>query len=155
MPSTETEYTLDKIIWIASERENDPESLQAITEEEVINNSEETLQLKEGCSYEYEILDQSFSLNPIPGIIHQSRKYPFRGRITPGNYVGRLPLRILTSSEPIDIAVEVRSSKSNYRDEYRKMLQEITVECTDLLMIHSSPVTPNPYINVSHLYSQW
>lgn len=141
MNSLQTEYTFKNIIWIASEKENDPDSLKLISEEEAVRNSEEILQLKEGCSYEYEILDETSRLQTILGIIHQSRKYPFRGRITTGNYVGRLPLKIITSLKTIDIAVEVRSSKSDYRSEYRKMLEYITAECTDLIMLHSSPVT--------------
>ena len=141
MPCFPKEYTYKKTIWIAAESDNDTEALVIISEEEAFRNSEEILQLKEGCSYEYEIQDENSKLESIPGIIHQSRKYPFRGRITPGNYVGRLPLKIITPSESIDIAVEIRSSKSNYRTEYRKMLEDITTECTELLMIHSSPVT--------------
>jgi predicted component of viral defense system (DUF524 family) len=141
MPSAQTEYTLKKIIWIASERENSKDALLLIPEEEAERNSEEILQLKEGCSYEYELQNEKSKLETIPGLIIQSRKHAFRGRITPGNYVGRLPLRIITESETIDLAVEVRSSKSDYRSEYRTMLEDITAECTDLLMIHSSPVT--------------
>lgn len=135
------ECTIKDILWIASENENDPDSLKEISEEDALRNSEEIVQLKEGCSYEYELKDPACRIKPLPGIIHQSRKHPFRGRITPGNYVGRLPLNIISPSGSIETAVEITSSKSDYRSEYRKMLEDITAECTDLLMIHSSPVT--------------
>ncbi|MBI9103760.1 MAG: DUF2357 domain-containing protein [Spirochaetales bacterium] len=134
-------YLIDNNFWIASENEYSTDSIVIVSPEEALRNSEEILQLKEGCSYEYEILDQSCKLVPIPGIIHQSRKHPYRGRITPGNYVGRLPLNIRSPLKNIDFAIEVRSSKANYRSEYRKMLEDITSECTELMMIHSSPVT--------------
>lgn len=134
-------FILNDIFWIASENENNTDSLLIITEEESLRNSEEIMQLKEGCAYEYEILDKHYNLDIIPGIVHQSRKYSFRGRITPGNYVGRLLLYFNSTSKKIPLAVEVRSSKANYRTDYRKMLEEITEECTDLLMSYSSPVT--------------
>jgi len=142
MPYPVKEFTYKDILWIASESNTDDDSLVTITEEEALRNSEEILQLKEGCSYEYELLDENSSLSIIPGIIHQSKKSTHRGRITPGNYAGRLPLNIIISPDKnTEIAVEVRSSKSDYRSEYRKMLEDIASECADLLMIHSSPVT--------------
>ena len=134
-------YILKDILWIAPESESIPDSIIIISKEEANINFEEPLQLKEGCSYEYEILIDQFKLDEIPGIIQTSKRHSNRGRISPGNYVGRLPLKIISDKELIEIAVEVRSSKSDYRTEYRKMLEDITFECTDLLMIHSSPVT--------------
>lgn len=134
-------YILNNILWIAPESDNVADSLIAISVEDAERNSEEILQLKEGCSYEYEFLDESLRFELIPGLVRISKKHAYRGRITPGNYVGRLPLKILSDTDSFTIAVEVRSLKSDYRTEYRKMLEDIATHCTDLIMIHSSPVS--------------
>lgn len=134
-------YLLENGLWIAPENDSYDDPIKVLSEFDAIKYSEEILQLKEGYSYEYSIQNEDSYLETIPGIIHQSRRYPFRGRITPGNYVGRLPLKIVTPKGDLGFAIEIRSSKSDYRKEYRRMLEEITIECTDLLMIHSSPVT--------------
>jgi len=110
---------------------------------------EERLQLLEGSSYNYELTD-SCTLQEIPRIVKQNRRSKNRGRITPGIYVGRLPLKIIDSNgNEIDFALEVCSVKTEYRSEYRKMLEDITDQCTDLLMIHSSPVTQRYNVDYS------
>ncbi|MCF7953868.1 MAG: DUF2357 domain-containing protein [Spirochaetales bacterium] len=133
-------YRIEDYLWIAFESGPYDDPIHVIPEETAKNNAEERLQLKEGCSYEYELLNEHYRLEPSSGIIKPSKRKPNRGRITPGNYVGRLPLHISTVHETIVIGVEIRSEKAEYRTEYRKMLEDITEECTELLMIHSSPV---------------
>jgi len=117
-------------------------TLRLVDEGTALEYGEERLQLLEGASYNYELND-GYTLEVIPNIVKQNRRHENRGRITPGIYVGRLPLKIISDSsgDSIDFALEVRSVKTEYRHEYRKMLEDITDECTDLLMIHSSPVT--------------
>jgi len=116
-------------------------TLLLVEEGAALEYGEERLQLLEGTSYNYELTD-GYTLQEIPKIVKQNRRSKNRGRITPGIYVGRLPLKIIDSNgNEIDFAFEVRSVKTEYRSEYRKMLEDITDECTDLLMIHSSPVT--------------
>jgi len=116
-------------------------TLRLVDENTALEYGEERLQILEGASYNYELTD-GYTLQEIPKIIKQNRRNKNRGRITPGIYVGRLPLKIIdTNDNEIDIALEVRSVKTEYRSEYRKMLEDITDECTDLLMMHSSPVT--------------
>lgn len=144
-------FILNDEIWIAPESDSSSGSLVVVSEEAALRNSEEILQLKEGCSYEYEILDESKQLKGLEGIIHPSRKKPHRGRITPRNYVGRLPLSIISSSGQTQMfAVEVRSSKSDYRTEYRKMLMDIALESTELLIRHSSPVAQQFAVDFGH-----
>ncbi len=67
-------FILNEILWIAPESDSTSNSLVVISEEEALRNSEEILQLKEGCSYEYEILDENKQLGVLEGIIHPSRK---------------------------------------------------------------------------------
>jgi hypothetical protein len=124
-----------------NERYANQSTLRLVDEGTALEYGEEQLQLLEGASYNYELTD-GYTLQEIPKIVKQNRRNKNRGRITPGIYVGRLPLKIKDSNgNEIDFALEIRSVKTEYRHEYRKMLEDITDECTDLLMMHSSPVT--------------
>ena len=136
-------------ILIFSEKEVDKESLLELDEANALLHGEEKVQLLEGNFYEYE-LPKGYHLQEISGIIKSSRsnKNKHRGRISTGIYVGRLSLSVISpSNHTFEIAVEVRSVKADYRSEYRKMLEDITTECTELLMIHSSAVTQRFTIN--------
>lgn len=131
----------DVFFIINPESSIEQDTLLEYCDEHVLENGEESVQLLEGRSYEYE-LPKGYSLKNISGIVHPSRRNKHRGRITPNIYVGRLVLSIEHADyDSIDVAVEVRSIKAEYRSEYRQMLEDITTECTDLLMLHSSPVT--------------
>jgi len=126
---------------ISSESELAKNSLLDLSSEEITEYGEEPIQLLEGCSYEYE-LPKGYSLKPLPGIIKPSRRDNCRGRVSPNIYVGRLAITVEHDvKESVDLAVEVRSIKADYRSEYRTMLEDITAECTELLMLHSSAVT--------------
>ncbi|MFB6076171.1 MAG: DUF2357 domain-containing protein, partial [Candidatus Aenigmatarchaeota archaeon] len=132
---------------IESEQGKEKDSLMQLPEENASEHGEESVQLLEGCSYGYE-LPEGYELKSISNIVKPSPRKPNRGRITPGTYVGRLPLNIVNKEgEKIETAVEVRSLKAEYRDEYRVMLEDIAEECVDLLMMHSSPVTQRYSIN--------
>ncbi len=110
-------------------------------EQEAVGNSEAQLQILEGYSYQYKLPD-GFSFDEVPGIITPFKKNANLGRLTPGNYVGTLVLKILSATEePIKISIEVKSVKTTYRDDYRYMMEYITNACTDLLMQHTSPVS--------------
>src|SRR5690606_21921937 len=85
----------------------------------------------------------------IKSIVTPSKKYAYRGRIAPNIYVGRLQLRVIdtNSKETVEkIELEVLATKFNqniddsYRTNYRKMLEEITEKCTDILMQVNAPV---------------
>jgi len=131
----------DVFLIINPESSLEKNTLLEYTGEYALENAEEPVQLLEGKAYEYE-LPEGYRFKTIPGIVHSSRRNKHRGRITPNIYVGRLALTIEHAElESIDVAVEVRSIKAEYRSEYRKMLEDITEECTELLMLHSSPVT--------------
>jgi predicted component of viral defense system (DUF524 family) len=148
-PEIAIEFDDGKFFSIAAEREEAANSLLELAEKTAIENGEEYVQLLEGNSYEYE-LPEGYSLKNIPRVVRPSHRKNKQnlGRITPGIYVGRLPLVIEGKDGKIfELAVEVRSIKAEYRSEYRKMLEDITGECTDLLMLHSSPVTQTVTVN--------
>jgi predicted component of viral defense system (DUF524 family) len=118
--------------------------LLELTDDESKANGEEVVQLLEGHSYDYELIsDIDWKLDKIPKVVEPLKgSKNNRGRITPGNYVGRLELTaILENESKAKTSVEIRSIKADYRSEYRSMLEDITDECVELLMQHTSPVT--------------
>ena len=122
------------------------DSVLEITEAEAESNGESRFQLKEGCFYEYKISNKNYRLrSEIKDIVKQSNIDPSSGRISPNIYVGTLILEIYQdiSSEKYQVRLEVYSVKTEYREDYRVMLGEITERCTDLLMQHTSPVVQN------------
>ncbi|NQT64528.1 MAG: DUF2357 domain-containing protein [Candidatus Marinimicrobia bacterium] len=124
--------------------EGDVSTLLELSQEDARDNGEERVQLQEGCSYDY-ALPPDYTLGITSrGIVKQSKRksQTHTGRIVPGIYVGRLAVPVLKNGQEVDeIAIEIRSVKTDYRSDYRKMLEDITGECTELLMVHSSPVT--------------
>jgi predicted component of viral defense system (DUF524 family) len=106
---------------------------------------EEPIQLVEGATYEYELS------NTVPGLrIRASRAVSRaliqggvkeRGTISPGLHTGLLPL-VLEDAAGNAVAagaVEVRSTKLNYREDYRRMLEAVAEKSVDLLMQTRAP----------------
>lgn len=115
-------------------------------------------QIFEGQSYEFEIVGSNrYTLSaPIKGIVSPSKKNGSRGRLCPNIYVGKLMLFILdkeTDAILNKIYLEVvatkfdRSIDKGYRNNYRKMLEDITDKCSELLMQINTPVYQNFDIN--------
>ena len=109
---------------------------------EAFENGEANIQLIEGHSYEYE-LPAGYTLGNHE-LIKRSNAHPNVGRIVPNIYVGTLSLNIyLKGNQCGTLVLEVQSQKTSYRDDYRIMLEDITERATDLVLLHSSPVTQN------------
>jgi predicted component of viral defense system (DUF524 family) len=114
--------------------------------DEADEHGEAPFQVVEGAAYQYCLASSDFLLDEVPGVVMRGLA-PSRvdqGRITPGLNTGRLRLTLLnrTDSSTAGVAeIEVRSSKVNYRDEYRLMLKQISERCADLLLELPSPST--------------
>jgi hypothetical protein len=124
------------------EIKGDVNTLFEISDEDVMRYGEAKIQLKEGCSYEYQFSDQDilFKENSKKNAIVTYSKFgKHKGSINPNIYVGTHSLEIENS--PILLPIEVRSVKSEYRSDYRFMLKSITERCTDLIMQIDSPIT--------------
>ena len=113
------------------------------------DQGEAKYQIKEGCLYEYEIVDEEFGdeyyFLKSDFIQPNIRRQKF-GIIAPNIYVGTLSLDLYSSrsDSPVGkIKLEVQSVKADYRKEYRFMLESITKKCTDLIMQIDSPVNQN------------
>ncbi len=139
------------VLEIYPESEN---TYREISDEEAKEFGESKFQLCEGKAYQYAFnsTEYQFIIYPeLKKVISVSAKHPNEGRITPGIYTGTLQVKVCGNNDACDTAeinLEVRSIKTDYRKDYRFMLEEITEKCTDLLMMHSSPVVQK--FQVSH-----
>ena len=130
--------TLNKSVELILFGENYGESI--IEKIDAIENGEAPFQIKEGFFYEYKIAD-GFCLETSE-IVSQSKVNPSSGRIAPNIYVGTLTIGVLksdTREKCGEIKLEVQSVKTSYREDYRHMLEEITEQCTDLLLMAACP----------------
>jgi len=124
------------------EIKGDDNTLFEISDEDVMQYGEAKIQLKEGCTYEYQFSDETikFKENSKKNtIISYSKFGKHKGILNPNIYVGTHSLEIENSN--ILLPIEVRSVKSEYRSDYRYMLESITDRCTDLIMQIDSPIT--------------
>lgn len=103
-------------------------------------NNEAAFQIVEGCFYQYQLSDKSFSLGQNQ-IVEQSSFNCSEGRISPNIYVGTLSIPVLENGKEKGIfKLEVQSIKTSYRKDYRFMLESITKHATDLILQTNSPV---------------
>ncbi len=98
--------------------------------------------LVEGCTYEYAFSDARFSLEELNEVVYPSRRDTYGGLIKTGIYVGTLKLKVVFDNKVVaEVELEVKSVKMDYRQDYQKMLEDITSYYTELVMIQGAPVT--------------
>lgn len=119
--------------------------LWVVSDDIAADHNESPYQLLEGCAYEYAVAPEGYQLQGIAGIVLPSklRKSHGTGRITTRTYVGSLEIKLLKQDTGAccgSFQIEVRSAKMEYRSHYRQMLEDITEKCTELLLLHTSPV---------------
>ncbi|MGO8755392.1 MAG: DUF2357 domain-containing protein [Gallionellaceae bacterium] len=137
--------------------EGKADSLFRLTEAEAKVAAEEPVQIEEGLRYEYAFdgdgakslrLEEAFG----KGMVEPSNnpKLLHCGSIATGLNTGRLGLMARDAAGNIvgRAALEVRSRKLSYRNDYRKMLEDITEQCVELLMELRAPaamrIAPDP-----------
>lgn len=117
-----------------------PGTLQIIDEQQAAENGESPYQLSEGAIYEYR-LTEGYELRKSE-IVRPSHIDPSRGRLITNIHVGSLEIEILSAGKPVaTFTLEVTSVKTGYRTDYRRMLEDITEHCIDLLLQQSSVVS--------------
>lgn len=118
-------------------------------EEDAVDYGESRWQLQEGCTYEYELVNSNGRIyqfaneDEIVRFSHSPR-HPNTGTLKTGIFVGLLSLSIKDVEIDCEISktgLEIKSVKAEYRTDYRKMLEDITVYYTDLVLMQGSPVT--------------
>ena len=124
-----------------------PPSLICLDSAIAREQGEEPVQLLEGARYEYEFEGTGFRLDAAdgePGRLIEASRLQGRthsGFLSPALNTGRLALVVRDEVGALlgSAAVEVRSRKLGYRDDYRLMLEDITELCIDLLMDLRAP----------------
>lgn len=107
--------------------------------DDALENCESPYQLIEGCFYDYEFSKPNYYFQKNQITSPHSLKNHI-GIISTNSYVGTLILPIYRDEiEVRKIELEVQSLKTNYREDYREMLAQITQKCTDLIMQANSP----------------
>lgn len=122
---------------------NSEDSPQTISEQDAVEYGEAQYQIKEGCTYEYNFpKKEHYQLSGTNGIVSVSKFHKNTGLIKPNIFVGTLTLEIINSENGNKnfVNVEVQSVKSEYRTDYRFMLERITEKCTELIMQIDSPI---------------
>lgn len=148
-------------IYIEFASNSDNDLMKQISEIEAIECGEAVVQLKEGCTYEYKLMD-GFELRGSNKIIRRSKFNASMGIFSPGNYVGTLSLWVCNIANYKicgSFKIEIQSVKADYRTDYRIMLEEIAERCTELIMQHSIPVsqmfTPDQTISTRTVYQRF
>ncbi|MEQ8978005.1 MAG: DUF2357 domain-containing protein [Deltaproteobacteria bacterium] len=95
----------------------------------------EPVQLVEGVEYRYEVdLPGPVRIEP-DDLISADDASGRTGRLRPREHTGRLPIGIVVGGRRLDeVAVEVRSKKLGYLDDYRNMLEDIANVATELVL---------------------
>lgn len=129
------------------------DTLFRISGEDALSNGEAEVQIFEGCTYEYVLSDPAYRLSTdVKGVVNPSRKDEHRGNLSPNIYVGTLSLYVchhLYPEKKQPVKLEVLATKfdiepdQSYRENYRKMLEDITTKSTDLLLQSGTPVAQN------------
>ncbi len=128
----------------------DPDSLLRIDDEEARRYGEESLQIREGRRYEYEL--ESLSSSKLRLVLandytneilvpSRNPKHADSGQIVPGLRTGRLGLVLKYENDEIagTAGLEIFSTKIGYREDYHRMMEDITDQCVSLLMELKSP----------------
>ena len=137
-----------------------PQSSKAMVfEEREPLPGESRWQLVEGCTYAYEFVDEKEGCryqfekeNEIVRFHPNRTHHASEGTLTTGIYVGHLALQVVevdTQKQVGSVSLEIRSTKSEYRSDYRLMLDEIAEYYTDLVLQQGSPVTQKLEIDQS------
>ena len=129
-----------------------PQSSNAkVFEESEPYAGESRYQILEGCTYAYELVDKHDGKNYQFDTQNEIVKYhPNRslhanmGTLVTGIYVGSLSLEVQDVNDGQKVGrawLEIRSTKAEYKKEYRLMLEDIAKYYTDLVLQQGSPVT--------------
>lgn len=124
------------------------------TSEDAKEYGESPFQLQEGCMYDLELDTNRYYLKEDKDILtnSKSRQAISRGCISTGIYVGAYSIDVLQKKDDQkvgEVIFEIRSVKVGYRDDYRRMLEDITEFCTELLMQQSSPVIQRYEVDIA------
>lgn len=106
-------------------------------------NGTEAVQLLEDREYRYEVYpaDEASTIAGQPGeLLTRDTSDGFSGRLRPGSHTGRLTLSFSADGRPLGTtAVEVRSRKLGYLEDYRWMIRDIATAMSEVVMERFAP----------------
>ncbi len=117
---------------------------------------EATFQVVEASEYEYEFINHDgepveYQFIPADEVLRFSKRRRNAGTLMTGTYVGTLELKVSSLLNPKTecgrLTIEVQSQKTDYRTDYRRMLEEITTFYTELLMQQGAVVSQKFEVN--------
>lgn len=114
---------------------------------EAVSRGESRYQLMEGSNYQFKITD-GYAIREDE-IVSKDAFHKSEGRISTGLYVGTYKMNIYSLTDIRDsmakpvyvLPLEIRSRKADYHTDYKIMLNELTEDYTELVMMQGSPVT--------------
>jgi len=118
-------------------------TIRVLDQREATRSAEEKVQLVEGGTYDYQLVGGE-GLDVDSGPLIQPNQFGRRtGRIEPGLSTGLLPIALVDRSgkERAWAAVEVRTDKLDYHNQYRQMLDDIAEATTALVMHFAGPTS--------------
>ena len=148
----------------------EPGSLVLLDDADARQYGEEPLQICEGRRYEYDIetvgeakLRLALANDYTNEILIPSRipSHSNSGQIVPGLRTGRLGLVVQNESGEIagTAGIEIFSKKIGYRNDYHRMMEDITEQCVSLLMELRSPTalkySPEPGKSSETIHQQF
>lgn len=129
---------------VASSRNSRIPTIRQLSDIEARKWNEEPIQVLEGHSYDYEIQLPTCGARLVgrafrPGGL--SDKGTERGRLDTGQFTGlmRIQLQGIDGDTLAEAAIEVCSSKLDYRTQYRTMLEDISRHTVDLVLALKAP----------------
>ncbi len=148
----------------------EPGSLLRLDDADARQYGEEPLQICEGRRYEYEldtvggkklslVLVNDFTSEILVPL--RNPKLSNSGQIVPGLRTGRLGLAVQNENSEIvgTAGLEIFSKKIGYREDYHRMMEDITEQCVSLLMELRSPtslkLSPEPAKSAETIHQQF
>lgn len=121
------------------------ETLFQLADSKAAGHGEYPIQLLEGSFYQYEVQNSEYEIEQLPSITKRflvGSDDLDRGDLKPGLYVGNLRLSLLQNKTRVGFAnLTVQSKKITYREDYRRMLDDIANISLDLLISMFSPTS--------------
>ena len=84
-------------------------------------------------------------------IVHAFPQNGFSGRVRPGLYTGTLPVRVFHNEAEVGaFALEARSRKLGYLDEYRWMVRDLADQMSEVVMNRFAPTEQQFQVDNTH-----
>lgn len=138
---------------------DDGKDYEILSEDEAREYGEARHQIFEGTEYEYELPAVGWSFAKHEAIFPSTR-HPNAGRLRTRNLVGLLTVKVMDGEHEVGhVDLQIRAKKLAFREEYRKMLEDIAEAAAELAMSTSESTFQkfevDPSTDCKTLYEQF